>query len=115
MDPRTAYAHASYHHVSDVATHYPVKPAEVDAWLVLGNTGKAITKGMFSERDEEVDLGDVDQIKHTPRYRMTTAEVDSIGVKADHTLLINGVRYLIVYARRSSSGNTTFRLQKTKH
>ena len=99
------------------ATHYPVHPENLAAWLASGKVGSAIAHGRYYRKAEMVAMGRTDQLKHTPHYRMPTADFLALEIARDHTLeLIDPDTEELVALRvanweHTNGGHTLIRLQ----
>lgn len=99
------------------AVHYPVHPEDLPAWLAAGKLGSAITHGRLFHRAEAVALGRVDQVKHTPHYRMPTADFREKGITRGHTIEVEDrasgelKAYRVANWQDTDGGHTVIRLQ----
>ena len=99
------------------ATYYPVHPEDLAAWLAGGRVGTPVPRGRYFRKAEMVTMGRVDQVKHTPHYRMPTADFVEMEIARDHTLELEVPETQVLTPFRvanwehTDGGHTVIRLQ----
>lgn len=99
------------------AAHYRVHPEGLQAWLAAGNLGASVERGRYFRQPEAVQVGRGQQVKHTPYYRMPTADFMALEIARDHTLEFvdpdtgDLAAFRVANFEHTDGGHTRIRLQ----
>ena len=101
------------------ATHYPVHPEELAAWLAAGKLGTALERGRFRDPDRAMSIGPSGtQWTQVPEYQMPRADFLEKEIAVDHCIELEHpvshalVAYRVADFRHTAGGHTVLTLQE---